>query len=381
MQTNQHLLTSSRFLPLFIVQFLGAFNDNIFKNAFVMLLTFKLAKILGWETSTAISLVMVFFLFPSIVLSAIGGQLADKFEKAKLIQYTKLGEVGIMILAAIGFWMENPYILMGGIFLTGVQIAIFGPLKYGILPSHLKESELLKGSGLIESATFVAILIGTILGGISLAETKEIAGWLPWAIITIALLGYVVSFKIPKSLPSGKLEMNWNALTATKTILASARPQIGIWRSMLGLSWFWTVGSIWLAFIPTFTEKNLHATNTTATIFIAIFSIGIGLGAAACQKLQNGEISAKLVPLAGLAISAFTILFVVTQQVPGQFSFTSVKGILTCVCLLGIAIASGIFSVPLYTLIQAWSDPAHTSRNIAANNILNGIFMVAGMEQ
>ena len=378
--TGGPLLRSRRFLPLFLVQFLGAFNDNVFKNAFVMLMTFKLAKDMGWGTATAVNLIMVLFLFPSILLSAVGGQLADRFEKSMLIQWTKLGEIAIMALAALGFWIANPWLLMGATFLTGVQLAIFGPLKYGILPNHLEEKELLQGSAMIEAATFAAILLGTILGGLALTRAWAISPWLPWTICILAVAGWAISRWIPQAPPSGEsFQINWNIFAATKDVLMSAKPQIGIWRSMLGLSWFWTIGSIWLAFIPTYVAENLKADNGTATIFITIFSLGIGLGSLACQRLLKGEISAKFVPLAGLAISFFTLLFVAVQGLPGPgFSFGSAKGILTCACLLGIAVASGLFSVPLYTIIQAWSDPAHTSRNIASNNILNGIFMVAG---
>ncbi len=379
-----HLLKSRRFLPLFLVQFLGAFNDNVFKNALVMLMTFKLAGDLGWSTTATVNMIMVLFLFPSIFLSAVAGQMADRFEKSRLIRWTKLGEIGIMVLAAFGFWYELPYVLMGTIFLAGVQISLFGPLKYGILPDHLEKNELLAGSSSIEAATFAAILLGTILGGLALEHSPAgtaIASWLPWAICALAVAGWLISRLIPAAPSSCEpFRINWNIFSATRAILVSAKPQVGIWRSMLGLSWFWTIGSIWLAFIPTYVAGDLHASNSVATLFITIFSLGIGLGALACQRLLKGEISAKYVPLAGLAISFFTLAFVFIQWLPAAagFSALSLKGILICVCLLGIAIASGIFSVPLYTIIQAWSDPAHCSRNIAANNILNGVFMVTG---
>ena len=381
--TGGSLLRSRRFLPLFLVQFLGAFNDNVFKNALVMLMTFKLATSMGWGETTTVNMIMVLFLFPSIFLSAVGGQIADRFEKSHLIRCTKIGEIGIMVLAAIGFVLEQPYLLMGTIFLAGIQISIFGPLKYGILPDHLAKNELLKGSSTIEAATFVAILLGTILGGLALiheAGQVTIAVWLPWTICFLALVGWLASRWIPQALPSSEpFEINWNIFTATRDVLRSARPQVGIWRSMLGLSWFWTVGSIWLAFIPTYVQGDLKADSSTATLFVTIFSLGIGIGALACQKLLKGEISAKYVPLAGLGISFFTLLFVAIQAIPSTgFVLLSPKGLLIGLCLLGIAISSGLFSVPLYTIIQAWSEPAHCSRNIAANNILNGVFMVAG---
>jgi len=380
MESSITLLTKRKFLPLFLVQLFGAFNDNVFKTAFMMLMTFKVAKDLGWSATAAVNIIMVCFLFPSIFLSAIGGQLADRYEKAKLIQLTKLGEIAVMCFAAIGFWIESPWLLMFATFMTGVQIAIFGPLKYGILPSHLRKDELLGGSAIIEAATFAAILTGTILGGLALTAKLTIAPWLPTTILILAAAGWAASIFIPKAEPSGEaFKIDLNVYKAAKDILSSSKSQIGIWRAMLGLSWFWTLGSIWLAFIPTYTSETLNAGNGTATTFIAIFSLGIGAGSLACQRILKGEISAKFVPIAGLAISGFTLLFVVIQSSTSQaFQFNSVHGILISICFLGIAVASGIFSVPLYAIIQAWSDPSHTSRNIASNNILNGIFMVTG---
>lgn len=374
------LLRSNRFLPIFLVQFLGAFNDNLFKNAFVMLATFKLARELGMEVPTIVNMIMALFLFPSIMLSAVSGQLADRFEKAKLIRQTKLAEVCIMVLAAGGFYLENLWVLLFATFLTGAQAAVFGPLKYGILPNHLKEDELLAGSGLIEAGTFSSILMGTILGGLAFKLGVGINSWLLWAIIATAVAGWVVSFNIPQALPKGeKFQIDLNVWRATKEIILSAKPQIGIWRSMLGLSWFWTIGAIWISFIPTYVSDYIKADNITATTFVVIFTIGVALGALACQYLQKGEISAKYVPLAGMGISFFTLCFVGIQlTLPAGFLFLTIKGLLTSLSLLGLAVSCGIFSVPLYTILQAWSDPAHTSRNIACNNILNGIMMVAG---
>ena len=378
------LFTSRRFLPLFLVQFFGAFNDNVFKNAFIMWVTYKSAHDMGWNVTTAVNVIMVLLILPAIFFSSLAGQIADRFEKANLVRWTKIGEIAIMALAAWGFVAQMPYLLFGVVFLTGIQISFFGPLKYSILPSHLEKKDLLSGSAIFEAATFVAILLGTGVGGLAIlshAGGIELAGWLPWALCGFAVVGWAAGCAVPLSPSTGApFPISWNLLASSKEILMSAYPQTGIWRSMLGLSWFWTIGSIWLAFIPPYVAEQLAADKSIANLFIAIFSLGIGLGALLCQKLLKGEISAKYVPLAGLGISFFTLLFVAAQALPasGPFAPLSAKGLVICGCLLGIAVCSGMFSVPLYTILQAWSEASHCSRNIAANNILNSLFMVAG---
>lgn len=377
---------SRRFLPLFLVQFLGAFNDNVFKNAFIMWVTFKVADDMGWNIDSVVNLIMVLLIFPAIFFSAVAGQIADRFEKANLVRWTKIGEIVIMALAAWGFVAQLPYLLFFAVFLTGIQIAFFGPLKYSILPAHLKEKELLSGSAIFEGATFVAILVGTGIGGLALITCDGgymVARWLPWALCLMSVGGWLASCAIPPAPSTGApFKISWNLIAASKEILMSAWPQTGIWRSMLGISWFWTVGTIWLAFIPSYVKGHLPgADKSIVNLFIAIFSLGIGLGALLCQRLLKGEISAKYVPLAGLGISLFTLLFVAVQPLmdaAAAFHVLSPVGLIICGCLLGVAVCSGLFSVPLYTILQAWSEPSHCSRNIAANNIMNSLFMVAG---
>ena len=379
-----NLFLSRRFLPLFLVQFFGAFNDNVFKNAFIMWVTYKTAKEMGWNSTSVVNLIAVLIIFPGLFFSALAGQIADRFEKANVVRWTKVGEIAIMALAAWGFVAQMPYLLFGVVFLTGIQIAFFGPLKYSILPAHLKEKELLTGSAIFEGATFVAILVGTIMGGFALTHHEGgigLAKWLPWALCAMAVAGWLASCAIPPApSTSAPFKISWNFFAASKEILMSAYPQAGIWRSMLGISWFWTVGSIWLAFIPPYVEGQLLADSTVANIFFAIFSLGVGLGAFICQRMLKGEITAKYVPLAGVGISFFTLLFVCVQPFvhTSTFAVLSPGGLLICACLLGVAVCSGLFSVPLYTILQAWSEASHCSRNIAANNILNSLFMVAG---
>lgn len=381
--TAMSMLGSRRFLPLFLVQFFGALNDNVFKNAFVMLVTYQTASDMGWNTATAVNVIMILLIAPILLFSGLAGQMADRFKKSRMVRWTKVAEIAIMGLAVYGFWAHEPMLLFGVVFLTGVQIAFFGPLKYSILPSHLKTRELLAGSAVFEAATFVAILVGTGLGGLAIEQVSGQvmqAAWLPWVLMALALAGWFVSLFIPSAKSQGEsFPISWNPWISTAEILRSARPQVGIWRSMLGISWFWAVGAVWLAFIPPYVAEELGADKTVASLFLTLFSLGIGLGALLCQALLRGEISAKFTPLAGLGISALSLLFVaVAPTGDGEvFAIGSVRGVVMGGCLAGIALCGGVFSVPLYTILQAWSEPSRCSRNIAANNILNALFMVA----
>jgi len=378
-----NLLASKRFLPLFLVQFLGAFNDNLFKNAFIVLVTYKTAAEMGWNTSGAVNAIMILFIAPMIFCSSVAGQMADRFEKSTMVRWTKVGEIFVMALAVWGFLAGLPYLLFATVFLTGVQIAFFSPLKYGILPVHLAKKELVGGSAILEASTFVAILAGTGMGALAIegeAAGMAVAFWVPWVLMVLAFAGLAASFWIPAATPSGhSFPISWNILRSSLEILRDAKPQVGVWRSMLGISWFWAIGSIWLAFIPPFVSEDLHADKSVAALFLTLFSLGIGAGALLCQRLLHGEISAKYVPLAGLGFSAFTVCFVALHSVRQNevFSPLSPAGFLMCACLVGVAVCGGIFSVPLYAILQAWSEPSHCSRNIAASNILGALFMVA----
>ncbi len=376
------LFQTRRFLPLFITQLLGAVNDHLFKNAFIMLVTFKLAKEQGWETSTVVNAISALLILPMIALSAFSGELADRLEKSRLIQFSKLGEIIVMIFAAYGLAVESPTVLFLAVFLTGVQITFFGPLKYGILPCHLKKEELMDGAAIFETATFFAILLGTVLGGFALSEStpeRSIHLWVFIALILLAFGGWIASRSIPESKPEGKLPpADWNPLRSTITLIREAQRHQSVWRSMLGISWFWAMGIIWLAYIPPFVADKLQSGSAVATQLLILFSVGIGLGSYISSRLLQGEISAKYTPLAGGGISICSAIFIFAESMTSvvPFSLLSLKGILIAISLLGIGACGGIFSVPLYAILQARSEASYRARNIAANNILNSIFMI-----
>ncbi len=377
-----HLFQTRRFLPIFITQLLGAVNDHLFKNAFVMLVTFKLAKEQGWSTSLAVNAITALLILPMILFSAVSGELADRLEKSRLIRLSKLAEIAIMILAAIGLALESSPLLFCTVFLTGMQITFFGPLKYGILPCHLKKEELMDGAAIFEGATFLAILLGTVLGGLALAdsgEAKSIHLWVFIALIGLAVGGWISSRFIPEAKPEGEVPAaDWNPWTSSLTLIREAREHTVVWQSMLGISWFWAMGVVWMAYIPPFVADTLKAGSGVATQLLMMFSIGIGAGSYLSSKLLHGEISAKYAPLAGGGISICSIIFIIAESMSSVEPFTvlSLKGVLIMISLVGIGACGGIFSVPLYAILQGKSEATHRARNIAANNILNSFFMV-----
>jgi acyl-[acyl-carrier-protein]-phospholipid O-acyltransferase/long-chain-fatty-acid--[acyl-carrier-protein] ligase len=382
--TSLKLLRSRRFLPLFTVQFLGAFNDNVFKNAFILLATFKLAEKMGWNADITTQIIGGLFIFPFLLFSAFAGQLADKLDKARLIRLTKLWEVIIMAAAGAGFAWEQPRVLFAVIFATGVQAAFFGPLKYGILPDHLREDELVSGTGVIEMATFVAILLGTRLGGFFVGQANGVTGVsaaLPWVLLAIAGAGWAASFFVPPAPPTAAaFKIDANIFREIWRLISYARTQRGVFRAIMGISWFWAVGFIWLNLLPPYVKYVLHSDDPhLANLFLTLFAVGIGLGSVLCNVLLRGAITARYVPAAGLGLSLFTFDFLWASHGigPAAFALTSPVGLRICADLAGLAVCGGLFSVPLYAILTARSEPSHRARNIAANNVINSFFMVA----
>jgi acyl-[acyl-carrier-protein]-phospholipid O-acyltransferase/long-chain-fatty-acid--[acyl-carrier-protein] ligase len=383
--TTLQLMRSRRFLPLFTVQFLGAFNDNVFKNAFILLATFKLAAQMGWSADIAATAISGVFILPFLLFSAFAGQLSDRFEKARLIRLTKLWEVIIMAAAGAGFAWEQPWVLFAVTFATGVQAAFFGPLKYGILPDHLHEDELVGGTGVIEMATFVAILLGTLLGGVLVAQsggTTVVGRMLPWVLLGLAGAGWAASFLVPPALPSAApFKIDANIFREAWRLISYARTQRAVFRAILGISWFWAVGIIWLSLLPAYVKNVLHSDDPhLATAFLALFAVGIGLGSLLCNVLLRGVITARYVPAAGLGLSFFTFDFLrMSHGLDPAMAFvlTSPVGLHISADLFGLAMCGGLFSVPLYAILAAWSAPSHRARNVAANNVMSSLFMVA----
>ena len=385
MQNQAHLLKSKRFLPLFITQFLGAFNDNVFKNAFLIWFTYDVAQKLNMNAQIMVTIASGLFILPFLLFSALAGQLADKYEKSKLVQIIKVAEILIMGFSFIGFYFENINLLLALIFLMGVHSTFFGPIKYSLLPEHLKDSELVSGNALIEGGTFLAILLGTIIGGITIRIENGIE--IIWvAVVFFAIIGWLSSRFIPKALVGDQnLKISFNIISQTWKIIGYAKKDNTVWFSIMGISWFWFIGVSFLSQFPIYTKNIINGDEFIVTLFLSIFSIGIGIGSVMCNKLLKGKINAKLVPLGSIGISIGILFFCLTSnlyQTPKniigleEFFTNSYFSYLISLSLLIIAIFSGIYIVPLYAIMQHRSERKYLSRIISANNVLNALFMV-----
>jgi acyl-[acyl-carrier-protein]-phospholipid O-acyltransferase / long-chain-fatty-acid--[acyl-carrier-protein] ligase len=384
--TLSTLLRSKRFCPLFITQFLGASNDNVLKNAMVVLVTYKLLGDSSTAQQIVITLASALFILPFFLFSATAGQLSDKFNKARLIQIIKFVEIILMFIGSIGFYSENKVLLMITLFLMGTHSTFFGPLKYAILPDHLEKEELIAGNALIEAGTYAAILLGTLIGAhFILLENGAFA--ISCIITLSAVLGWLSSLFVPSTTPrEPNLKINWNFLQESQNIIRHIKPNRDVYLSILGISWFWLVGATFLAQFPSFTKIVLHANNEVYELFIIAFSVGIAIGSIICNQLLKTEVNAKYVPLSILFMSLFifdlyfisnTSAHVTTDTLVGIGKF--LKGFTHWRILfdiLFISIFSGIYVVPLYALMQYASEPHYRARVIACNNILNSLFMV-----
>ena len=380
------LLMTRRFLPLFVTQFLGAMNDNVFKNALVLLLLYRIADQAGMNGQILVTAAAGVFILPFFLFSASAGQIADKFEKSSLIRRIKLAEIAIMGLAGFGLFAADIWFLFGVLFLMGTQSAFFGPLKYAILPDHLAEDELITGNALIEAGTFLAILTGTVIGGLLVLEANGIA-YITTTVLVLAIIGWGGSRYIPHAPPADPtLKMSVNFLSETWRIVARSAQQRSVFLSTLGISWFWLVGATFLSQFPALARDVIGGDATVVTMFLTVFSVGIGLGSLLCNRLLKGRIDARYAPLGALGISLF--MFDLYAAVGGltpsatlinavEFS-TNPAHWRILIDLLLISVSSGLYIVPLYAILQARSDDAERSRMVAANNILNALFMVGG---
>jgi acyl-[acyl-carrier-protein]-phospholipid O-acyltransferase / long-chain-fatty-acid--[acyl-carrier-protein] ligase len=388
-ETQLHLLKSRRFLPLFVTQFLGAVNDNLLKTALVTLVTYK-AFTDPTTTKIVVAIATAIFILPYFPLSATAGQLADKYEKAGLIRWIKLWEAGVMVLAAIGFTFSGDAFIafqLAVLLFLGVQATFFGPVKYGILPDLLPTEDLMGGNALLEAGTFLAILLGTIAGGLLIvAPGGETI--VSVVLLAFALGGWIVSFFIPRAgRAAPDLRINPNILAETLAIIRFARERRDLKLAIIAISWFWLVGAVFLSQFPTYAKDTLGANAEVETLFLAMFSVGIGAGAVLCGRLLRGEVSARLAPLGAVGMTLFTIdLFFASERTTGS-SDGALIGVIAFLSHLGnwrlildlfmIAACGGLFTVPLYALIQARSEESHRSRVVAANNVLNALFIVA----
>ena len=378
------LLTKRNFLPLFLTQFLGAFNDNVLKNALVILITFQGARMSSIDPKLMVNACAGIFILPFFIFSATAGQLADKFEKSQLIRLVKVLEISIMAIAASGFLLLNLPLLLTALFLMGMHSTMFGPLKYSILPQHLHDDEMIGGNALIESGTFLAILLGTILGGTLIGLGGAGPHYAAGVCFLIAVLGYMSSRSIPQApAPEPEMAINWNPLSETWRSLASAKQNRSVFLSILGISWFWFYGATLLSQFPSYAKETLGGDESVVTLLLAIFSIGIGLGSLFCEKLSRHQVEPGIVPFGSIGLSLFAIDLYFASPISSAAvnlsigQFLSQAGSLRVLIDLGlIGIFGGFYCVPLYAIMQSRSEVTHRSRIIAANNIVNALFMV-----
>jgi acyl-[acyl-carrier-protein]-phospholipid O-acyltransferase/long-chain-fatty-acid--[acyl-carrier-protein] ligase len=381
------LLFSRRFAGLFVTQFLGAANDNFFKNALLVLVVYRLASQSGMDGDQLVNLAAALFILPFFLFSALAGQIADRMSKTVLIRRTKFIEILVMAAGAGAVLSGDITLMLAVLFLMGTQSAFFGPAKYAVLPEILEERELLAGNGLIEAATFVAILAGTIAGGLVILTDNglEIASV---AFVAIAALGWLASCTMPATAPMApRMKVSFDIAGQTWRIMRDASRNRPVFLSILGISWFWLVGATFLAQFPAFTRDVVGGDETVVTLFLTTFSIGIAVGSAICNRLGNGEVSARLTPFGAIGITIFALdLWFTTRALPAPAGtlighaalLEQAAGIRLLIDLAGIAISGGIFIVPLYAILQARSDGPDRARMIAANNISNALFMVIG---
>ena len=381
-----NLLKTRRFAPFFGTQFLGAFNDNLFKNALVVLLTFQAASWTTLDVGILANLAAGIFILPFFLFSATAGQLADKIDKSKLARWVKVLEMVIMGIAALGFLLHSLPMLFSALFLLGLHSTLFGPVKYAILPQHLHADELVGGNALVEAGTFVAILLGTLAGGL-LAGAAVHPTWVALAGLLLAAVGYLFSRGIPAApAPDPDLVVNLNPFSETWRNIGFARQNRTVFLSILGISWFWLYGALFLAQFPAYAKNVLGGGESSVTLLLATFTLGIGLGSLLCERLSGKQVEIGLVPFGSMGLTVFglDLAFASPSVLPlgaplalgGLLGLPEMAHVLFDLFALGLF--GGFFIVPLYALIQLRSAVGHRARIIAANNILNALFMVVG---
>lgn len=379
------LLGQRRFAPFFVTQFLGALNDNIFRNGLVILITFQGVRIAGMDAGQLANVAGALFILPFFLFSATAGQLADKYEKSRLMRSIKLLEIVLMVLAAFAFVTQSYTVLLVVLFLMGCQSTLFGPVKYAYLPQQLATDELVGGNALVESGTYMAIIFGLIVGGISVAADYENQSILASCLVVTAVFGYLASRQIPSTRPvDPDLKINWNAWTETWHIVGFAREERSVFLSILGISWFWFFGSAMTIQLPAYTLGILNGNEAITTTLLVAFAVGVGVGSLLCERMSGHRIELGLVPFGSIGLSLFAIDLFFSQPDAQVVAVNSVSEflarpgswrILIDLSLLGAF--GGFYSVPLYALIQDRTERQHLSRVIAANNIINALFMVA----
>jgi MFS family permease len=382
-QNVTHLLRARRFLPLFATQFLGAFNDSLFKQAVVLFVTYQLFSNPAKEFQFS-AIAQGLFILPFFLFSALSGQLADDHDKAKLIRIIKFAEIGIMILGGAGIMLANVPLMLAAVGLMGVHSTFFGPIKYAILPQHLRHDEVLGGTGLVEAGTYIAILGGTILAGV-LAAVPPVAAA---TTIGIAGLGFLAGRQVPPAPPAAeRISFNWHIIHASIALVRATLHIRRLFLAILSISFFWTIGAVLIIIFPPLVKNVLGANEQVASLFIAIFSIGIAIGSVLINRLLKSEVSARFAPASVVAMGVFVLLlhFVALAWGKNGPGLTTLGNFVThplaglmILALLGVAITGGMFVVPLYAFLTTTVPKTETARTVAANNIVNSGAMVIG---
>jgi 1-acyl-sn-glycerol-3-phosphate acyltransferase len=380
------LLAERRFGPFFGVQFLGAFNDNVFKQALVIMLAYQTASFTSLSSDTLQNIAQALFILPFMLFSATAGQIADKFEKSRLITITVALELAVMAIGAAGLFMKSLPVLLAALFLSGVQSSLFGPVKYAILPQQLHETELIGGNALVESGTSIAVLLGMVYGGWLIAQSEWGLAAVALSTCAVSAAALLISRFIPRAAPADPtLRINPNPLAETWRNLTHLNERRVVFLSILGISWFWFYGSILVTQFPNLSRNVLHGSEHVVTLLLVVFSLGIGAGSLLCERLSGHKVELGLVPFGSIGLTLFGIdLWWATASVPpvqetiGAADFLRAPGHWRVVADLAlIGVFGGFYIVPLYALVQTRSDRASRSRTIAGNNILNALFMVA----
>ena len=387
MQKNEHILGTRRFLPMFLTQFFGALNDNVFKQSLLLVITYGWIQQQSASISTLNNLAALLFILPYFIFSATAGQIADKYERSFLVRNIKILEIVIMLIASVGFLLGNLGLLLFALFLMGTHSTFFGPIKYAILPDILKPNELMSGNALFQSGTSIAILIGMILGGAVISSSQGNLIWISLTIMVIALIGYGCSrFVLKQSTTNLDLVIDWNFFRTSFQTIQYAKSLPLIFLILMGNSWYWFYGATYLTQIPQLTQQNLHANENVVSLLLTFFSVGIGVGSLLCRKIGGTKVNIKMVPLGAIGLTVFALYLAASLAfipvrtgdfigIAEMFSLgLAYYHVMLAVTLLGIS--GGFYIVPLYAMMQAYAPKSHRARVVAANNIFNAIFMV-----
>ncbi|MFT4978768.1 MAG: 1-acyl-sn-glycerol-3-phosphate acyltransferase [Myxococcota bacterium] len=388
--SKTHLLRSRRFWPLFWTQFSVAFNDNVFRNGIILLITYRGAVLWGLPPEQMVAMATAILLVPFFLFSAPAGELTDKYSKSTFIRRVKLLEIGVMLIGAVGFWLESVPLLLVTLFAMGFQSAMFGPAKYAIIPELLEEDELVAGNAWVELGTYVSVLLGTTVGGLLIASGfgggPKILGV---AVVVFAIAGYFCSrWLVPTEAANPTLKARLDPIRPAKDTIAIVWKDKTLWNTVLGISWFWAFGTIFLALFPTYAKDVLHADEIVSTLLTALFSVGVGAGSLVCERLSRERVELGLVPLGSVGLTVFSLaIFAIGEPwtapadgaMIGMAEFLSrPMSWLVLFNLLMLSMSGGLFVVPLYTMLQTEAVPEERSRVIAGANIVNSAFMVGG---